>query len=442
MEVGAVPGAEEPQADGGKGHGPRHPQGLEGAPADAAAVPGAEILGGEAGHGGAETVEGRHQQVIELGGRAEAVLGRGADHGAVLHVELHHHALHHDDAHGQHGELQPQGHALDQVPRHLVPGEAPVGLRQPQLGIAAEGVEEAAHGADELGRHGGEGRPGHAPAEAQDEKEVQPHVQDRGEEEEGQGRGGIPHAPQEGADEVIEELGSDAREDHRAVGVGRPVDLAALGGDVDPGQHGIEKGQGQGRQQHRQDAGEQELHGERPADAGVVMGAHPAGGDGAEARADAEGELQEDEDQGGGVVDPGHLLGRQGLAHDGGVADGIDLLEKVGEDDGAGKGQNGPPAGPVDQVHGAEERPQAALLPGRSGRTAVENGGEIQGSFHGQMPRCRLGFSGEEIVFLPRLGDDSPTRPESQALCGKFKKLVLPCEISPNRKLSYRHFKQ
>ena len=71
---------------------------LQRALADARVVAGAEVLRGEARHGGAEAVERCHKQVVELVRCAEAVLRRVRDHDAVEYIELHHNALHHDDA--------------------------------------------------------------------------------------------------------------------------------------------------------------------------------------------------------------------------------------------------------------------------------------------------------------------------------------------------------
>ena len=64
-------------------------------------------------------------------------------------------------------------------------------------------------------------------------------------------------------------------------------------------------------------------------------------------RADAEGELQKDEHQRIGIVDTGHLRGRQRLPHDGRVADGVHLLQKVGQDHRQRKQEDHPPARPL-----------------------------------------------------------------------------------------------
>ena len=84
------------------------------------------------------------------------------------------------------------------------------------------------------------------------------------------------------------------------------------------------------------------------------MRARVARGDDAEARADAEGKLQEDENQRLCIVYARHIGGGQRLAYDRRVADGVYLLQQVGQDDGQRKAQNGAPAAALGQIHGFE----------------------------------------------------------------------------------------
>ena len=352
VEICAVDGQEQTQPYGADADDGGHDQTLQDALADAVGVPGTQILGGEAGHGGAKAVHRGHDEAIEFVGGAEAVLGGVGHHLAVDHIELHHHALHDDDADGQHGELEAQRHALNDVTLQVQSGDVPVLLVEPQVRVLGKGIGKAGHGADELG---GDGGSGHAPAQHQNEQQIQCHIQHRGAQQEQQRRYGVAHAPQEGADEVIKQLGADAGEDDAAVGVGGPVYLRVLRRHVDPGQHGVQQHQRQSCQQHRQPRRQHQLGGHGAAHTGLIPAAHAAGGDDAEPGADAEGELQEDEHQRGGVVDAGHLLRRQGLAHDGGVADGIHLLQQVRQDHRQGELQNGAPAGAVGQVHRVEQ---------------------------------------------------------------------------------------
>ena len=258
---------------GDDGH---HPQSLQRAPADAVIVARAQVLGGEAGHGRAQGVHRRCRQAGQLVGRAEAHLGGGGHHNAVQHVKLYHHALHDDNADGQHRELQPQGHTLHHMAADIAPGDPHVLPVQPQLRIPGKGIDEARHRADELSRHRGNGRTGHAPPEHDDEQQVQSHVQHRGKQQEQQRRQGVAHAAQKRADEVIKQLGPDAREDDEAIGIRGAIHLGIVRRHVDPRQHGIQQRQGQGRQQHRQHRRQDDLGGQGPPHACLVPGAHLA----------------------------------------------------------------------------------------------------------------------------------------------------------------------
>ena len=235
---------------------------------------------------------------------------------------------------------------------HIPPCDAPVLAPKPDVRIVGEGIDKAGHGADQLRRHGGNGRACHTPPKHDDEQQIQSHVQHCGKQQEQQRCHRITHAAQERADEVIEQLRADTGEDDGAVGIGGGIDLMVVGRHVDPRQHGVQQHQRQCGQHHRQRGGQNDLRGQRPAYAPLVVHPHVVGGDDAEARADAEGELQENEYQRVGVVDTGHLRGGQGLADDGGVADGIDLLQQVGQDHRQGKQQDHPPARALCQVHG------------------------------------------------------------------------------------------
>lgn len=354
-QIGVAQGQQQADAHGHRRQQRHHHQGLQGPLADAVVVSGSQVLGGEAGHGRAQGVHRRCCQVEQLVGRTEAHLGGGGHHDAVQHVKLHHHALHDDDANGQHRELQPQGHALHHMAADIAPGDLHVLPVQPQLRILGKGIDEARHRADELSRHRGDGRPGHAPPEHHDEQQVQPHVQHRGKQQEQQRRQGVTHAAQKGADEVIKQLGPDTGEDDEAISIGRLIHLGIVRGHVDPRQHGVQQSQGQSRQQHRQHRRQDDLGGQGPAHPGLVPGPHLAGRHHAEARADAEGELQKDEHQRRGVVDPGHLLGRQGLAHNGCVTDGVYLLQQIRQNHRQRKDQDRFPARPFCQVHGPEQ---------------------------------------------------------------------------------------
>ena len=65
---------------------------------------------------------------------------------------------------------------------------------------------------------------------------------------------------------------------------------------------------------------------------------------------------REDHRERGGVVHTGDLARRQRLTDNGGVADGIDLLEQVGNDNGEREHEQRLPARSLREVHGLKER--------------------------------------------------------------------------------------
>ena len=117
----------------------------------------AEVLRREARHRGAEAIERRHQEAIDLVCRAKAILRGIRDHHAVQHVKLDDDTLHHNDADRQHGKLKTERDALNQMARHIMARDLPVLLMQAQLGIFGESIGKAAQRADELRAHRGDG---------------------------------------------------------------------------------------------------------------------------------------------------------------------------------------------------------------------------------------------------------------------------------------------
>ena len=255
MKIGAVDRQQQSDQDGARRHDEHDDNRLDRALLDALCVARAEVLRREARHRGAETVERRHQQVIDLVCRTETVLRRIGDHRSTQHIKLNNDALHHNDADRQHGKLKTERDALDQMARHIMARDLPVLLMQAQLGIFGESIGKAAQRADELRAHRGDGRPGDTPAEHNDKQQVESHVQYRGEQQERQRRHTVTHAAQERADEVIEQLRTDACKNDRAIGIGRAVDLAVVRRHIDPRKHRIEQKQRKHRQDDRQRGG-------------------------------------------------------------------------------------------------------------------------------------------------------------------------------------------
>ena len=198
--------------------------------------------------------------------------------------------------------------------------------------------------------------PATPPAECDDEQQVEPDVQHRRKQQEQQRRDRVAQTAQERADKVIEQLRACAAEDDRAVGKGRSVDLGAVGRDVDPREQRVEQHQRQRRQKHRQRRREDDLRRQRAAHARLIPRADTRGRHHAEARAHAEGELQEDRYDRGRVVHTRDLPRRERLADDGRVADGIDLLQQIRQDHRRRERQDRPPAGALCQIARLKER--------------------------------------------------------------------------------------
>ena len=115
MKIGAVDRQQEANQNGARRHDEHDDNRLDRALLDALRVARAEILRRKAGHRRAETVERRHQQVIDLVCRTETVLRRIGDHRSTQHIKLNNDALHHNDADRQHGKLKAERDALDQM---------------------------------------------------------------------------------------------------------------------------------------------------------------------------------------------------------------------------------------------------------------------------------------------------------------------------------------
>ena len=197
--------------------------------------------------------------------------------------------------------------------------------------------------------------------EGHNEQKIQPDIEDGGKQQEQKRRYRIPHAAQKGADKIIEKLRPDAREDDSAVGMGRAVHLRTFRRHIDPRQHRLQEQQCQPGQQHRQRRRKQDLRRQRAPHPGFMVGAHLRGRHHAKTRADAKRELQKDKDNGGGIIHPGHLTGRQRLPHYGRIADGIHLLQQVTDDNGQRKCQDRLPGGALCQIPRLKKPPQGKL---------------------------------------------------------------------------------
>ena len=319
------------------------------------------VLRRVAGHCRSQSVQWGHQQAIQLICRSKAVLSRMGDHLAVQNVKLHHHALHHNNTDGKHRKLQSQRKPLAQMPPDIPFGHLPVLPLQTQLGILYEGINKAPCRADQLRCHGGDRRACHSPAEGHDKHQIQPDIENGGKKQEQKRRHRISHAAQKGADKIVEKLCADSREDNGAVGIGGAIHLRAVRRHIDPRQHRAQQQKRQPRQHRGQHRRKDDLCRQRAPHAGIVPRTHLLRRHHAKARADAEGKLQKNKDDRGGIVHPRHLAGSQRLPHYGSVADGVHLLQQIADYNRKGKCQNRFPRHTLGQVSGAEKIPQSKL---------------------------------------------------------------------------------
>ena len=233
--------------------------------------------------------------------------------------------------------------------------DLPILLMQAQLGIFGESIGKAAQRADELRAHRGDGRPGDTPAEHNDKQQVESHVQYRGEQQERQRRHAVAHAAQERANKIIEQLRADPGKNDGTIGVGRAIDFRAVRRYIDPCEHWIEQHKRQCRKHHCENTGKDDLRCQRAAHTRRIVRADITRCDYAEARADAKGKLQKDKNERRRIVDTRNFLRCQRLADDGRVADRVDLLQQIRNNDWERECQDRFPAFPLCELHRLEQ---------------------------------------------------------------------------------------
>ena len=237
-----------------------------------------------------------------------------------------------------------------------MPLDLPVLTVQMQFRVFEKCVGKAAQCAYELRAHRGDGRTGNTPAEHNDEKQVKPHIQQRRKEQEGKRCHAVAHAAQEGANKIIEQLRADPGKNDSTIGVGRAIDFRAVRRYIDPCEHWIEQHKRQCRKHHCENTGKDDLRCQRAAHASRIVRADITRCDYAEARADAKGKLQKDKNERRRIVDTSNFLRRQCLANDRRIADRIDLLQQIRNNDRERKCQDRFPAFPLCELHRPEER--------------------------------------------------------------------------------------
>lgn len=146
----------------------------------------AQILRVEADDRGAERIHRAHQEIVELVGRAESVLGGVSGHHDAVRpdVKADQCALHHDDADRQHRKLKPHRQTLTQVLRIYADLRVKILFGKMELRIFSEGVHQAQERAHRLRQHGGSRRADDPEPEREDEQQVEPDVQHGGKQQE------------------------------------------------------------------------------------------------------------------------------------------------------------------------------------------------------------------------------------------------------------------
>ena len=352
--VRAVYGEKHTEAAENPIHGKADKQALYGAAADPVLPSRAQILGMEADDGRAQGVHGAHKEVIELIGGAESVLGgiAGYHDPALADVKAHKRTLHHDDADCQHRKLKAHGNALSQVPDIEGKGHMEVTFRGVELLIFPERVDQAQYRAQCLGQHGCHRRADDPEPEHKDEKQVQTDIQHGGEQQENQRRCGIPQAPQDGANQIVVKLGEYADENYQGILIGSLPDAGVCLRQADEAKQGPQGQYGDGGQQQGHSTPENELRREGSSDPGLIALPRRYGGYHRESGGAAHCKLQEYKEDRENIIYACNFIDAEGLAADGGIADGIDLLKQVRENDRYGKFENHPSFAAGKQVEG------------------------------------------------------------------------------------------
>ena len=151
-------------------------------------------------HGAAAGGEGGDKKLAEVADLVGHAVGR-RDGDAVLVDQ----GQHHQPGDGGDGPLEGGGEAqlqdaLDHAPLRTEPAG-----QQAQIRPMAETEDQSSQAGYRLPQHGGQGGPGHAPAEHRHEEDVQHHVEAYRDDDAVQRDAGVAHAPQGGRHGVVGE---------------------------------------------------------------------------------------------------------------------------------------------------------------------------------------------------------------------------------------------
>ena len=178
--------------------------------------------------------------------------------------------------------------------------------------------------------------------EREDEQQVEPDVQHGGKQQEDERRGRIAQTAQNGADQIVVELREDPEENDQRVLICRPPDAGVCLGQADEPEQGLERQHGGTGQRERQDTAENKLRRKGSADSGLIAAPRRDGCDDRKSGGAADRELQEDEQDRKHIVHARNVIDAERLPADRSIADRIDLLQQIREDDRYGKLENHP----------------------------------------------------------------------------------------------------
>ena len=296
-------------------------------------LPGPHILPREGGGGGADGVKGTDAEHTDL------VAGGDRRHGRRAQVIDR--RLEQDAADGGDGILQPHGYAHGQQQGHRFPAGLQILPPQPQNRVVPGDEHQAQDAGNGLGHHRGDARPGNPQLQPHDQRQIQGHVQQAGENQEQQRRPGIPQGADDAGQEIVEHGGGNTQENDENIIVGVAEGLRR-------GVHPVEDSaaqQGRNGGDDQREAGAQPDHGAHdPPQAVIIPLAEFLGHGDGKAGADAHAEAQHQKIDGAGGTNPRQGVHSQVLAHHHGIHHAVKLLEQQPEQQRQHEAQN--------QLHG------------------------------------------------------------------------------------------
>ena len=213
--------------------------------------------------------------------------------------------------------------------RDLLP-KPPVGPSRHQDRHSFQDIDQAHQGGQPLGQHGRKGRASDPKVQDGDQEQIQKYVQYRRQDQEKQGRPAVPHRPEVGGKQVIEEGGGEPGEDDGDVGFGLRENIRR--GPHQP-QGPFRSKQAPRRQRRRQD--QSQYHAAGHGGLQPVLPPRPEGLAGEDRKADggAHGKTRHHEHQVPGGAHRRQSGSPQELPYDHGIHHVIQLLKDVPDQD-------------------------------------------------------------------------------------------------------------